>query len=292
MPSLDWSFVQSFAAVAEHGSLSAAARALGSSQPTLSRHIANLEEVIGTRLFDRGRGGMALTQAGHDLVAHATQMADAAARFELSRDGHDVDVHGTVRITASQIVACYLLPQVLPALRQAHPGIAIEVVASDLSENLLRREADIALRMYRPTQLDVISKHIGDTAIGAYAAHDYIARRGMPETVQDFAGHDLIGYDRSTLIIDGMRAAGLDVTRDSFAFRCDDQVVCWNMTLAGCGIGFGQFLMGDPDPRVKRVSGNAPVASLPIWLTAHAELRSSARVRRVYDWLAENLIQT
>lgn len=290
MPPLDWSFVQSFAAVAEHGSLSAAARAQGSSQPTLSRHIASLEEALGSRLFDRGRGGMALTQAGRDLVEHATQMADAAARFAVARDGRNFDLSGTVRITASQIVATYLLPPVLAGLRQAYPDIAVEVVASDTTENLLRREADIALRMYRPTQLDVISKHIGDTAVGAYAAHSYVARRGAPATIQDFMDHDLIGYDRSTLIIDGMRAAGLKVTPADFAFRCDDQVVCWNMTLAGCGVGFGQFSMGDADARVQRVSGDAPVASLPIWLTAHSELRTSARVRRVYDWLGAHMI--
>ena len=287
---LDWSYVQSFAAVAEHGSLSAAARALNSSQPTLSRHISALESTIGTRLFERSRSGMDLTSAGLDLMQHAAQMADAAARFSVVSDGQSVDPAGTVRITASQIVATYMLPEVLTKLRQAHPQITIEVVASDTTENLLRREADIALRMYRPTQLDVISKHIGDLHIAAYAAHGYIARRGLPSGIDDFHAHDVIGYDRSPLIIDGMRAAGLEVTPAFFAFRCDDQVVCWQMVLAGCGIGFGQFGMGDTDPRVRRVSGDHPVASLPVWLTAHPELRTHARVRRVFDWLAQHLM--
>lgn len=290
MPQIDWSSVQSFTAVAEHGSLSAAARALDSSQPTLSRHISALEAQIGARLFERSRGGMDLTQAGLDLMEHATQMADAAARFSVVSEGQSVDLGGTVRITASQIVATYLLPNVLAKLRQAHPEITIELVASDTSENLLRREADIALRMYRPKQLDVISKHIGDLDIGAYASHDYIVRRGMPGEIEDYHNHDVIGYDRSPLIIDGMRAAGLKVTPAFFAFRCDDQVVCWQMVLAGYGIGFGQFGMGDADPRVQRLTGDEPVASLPIWLTAHSELRTNAKVRRVFDWLAQHIL--
>lgn len=290
MPQIDWSSVQSFTAVAEHGSLSAAARALDSSQPTLSRHISALEAQIGARLFERSRGGMDLTQAGLDLMEHATQMADAAARFSVVSEGQSVDLGGTVRITASQIVATYLLPNVLAKLRQAHPEITIELVASDTSENLLRREADIALRMYRPKQLDVISKHIGDLDIGAYASHDYIVRRGMPGEIEDYHNHDVIGYDRSPLIIDGMQAAGLEVTPAFFAFRCDDQVVCWQMVLAGCGIGFGQFGMGDADSRVQRLTGDEPVASLPIWLTAHSELRTNAKVRRVFDWLAQHIL--
>lgn len=290
MPQIDWSSVQSFTAVAEHGSLSAAARALDSSQPTLSRHISALEAQIGARLFERSRGGMDLTQAGLDLMEHAIQMADAAARFSVVSEGQSVDLGGTVRITASQIVATYLLPNVLAKLRQAHPEITIELVASDTSENLLRREADIALRMYRPKQLDVISKHIGDLDIGAYASHDYIMRRGMPGEIEDYHNHDVIGYDRSPLIIDGMRAAGLEVTPAFFAFRCDDQVVCWQMVLAGCGIGFGQFGMGDADSRVQRLTGDEPVASLPIWLTAHSELRTNAKVRRVFDWLAQHIL--
>ena len=236
---LDWSYVQSFTAVAEHGSLSAAARMLNSSQPTLSRHISALENRIGTRLFERSRSGMELTQAGLDLMEHAAHMADAAARLSIAGEGQAVETGGTVRITASQIVASYLLPPVLARLRQAHPEIQIEVVASDTSENLLRREADIALRMYRPTQLDVITKHIADLQIGAYAAHDYIARRGLPDGLEHILDHDLIGYDRNPQIIDGMRAAGFDVSPEDFAFRCDDQVVCWQMVLAGCGVGVG-----------------------------------------------------
>lgn len=287
MTQQDWSFIQSFSAVAEHGSLSAAARALESSQPTLSRHIATLETNLGTRLFDRSRGGMTLTAEGSELMAHAAEMADAAARF--STIGAQSDLGGTVRITASRVVATYMLPPVICALRVEHPDIQIEIVASDTTENLLRREADIALRMYRPTQNDVITRHLCDMPIGAYAAHSYLARRGHPQSIEDVLGHDVVGYDRSTSIIDGFRVMGYEIGRDFFSFRSDDQVLCWEMVRAGCGIGFMQRAIGDQDSRVVRVSGDTALTHLPMWLTAHPDLRSTPRVRRVFDGLATHL---
>ncbi|WP_299769281.1 LysR family transcriptional regulator [uncultured Tateyamaria sp.] len=285
----DWSQIQSFAAVAEHGSLSAAARAQNSSQPTLSRHIAQLEATLGTRLFDRSSGGMVLTDEGTDLLAHATTMADAASRFGTDRDGHGKEIAGTVRLTASHVVASFILPPILCELHATYPGIEIEVIASDTTENLLRREADIALRMYRPTQPDVIAKHIADLPLGAYAAPSYIKKHGAPETLDDLMHHSIIGYDRSPLIIDGFAQRGFTVTRDFFAFRSDDQVLCWHMVVAGYGIGFGQRRVGDADPRVVRVSKDMDVGSMPLWLTAHPDLRRIPRVRRVYDWLARVL---
>ncbi|MBV7408861.1 MULTISPECIES: LysR family transcriptional regulator [Roseobacteraceae] len=285
----DWSQIQSFAAVAEHGSLSAAARAQGSSQPTLSRHIAQLEATLGTRLFDRSRGGMILTDEGTDLLAHATAMADAAARFDTTRDGHGTDIAGTVRLTASHVVANFILPPILSDLHTTYPGIEIEVVASDTTENLLRREADIALRMYRPTQPDVIARHITDLPLGAYAAPAYIERHGAPDTLQDLHHHSLVGYDRSTLIIEAFAQRGLKVGRDFFAFRSDDQVLCWHMVIAGYGIGFAPRRVGDADSRVIRVSRDEDAGTMPLWLTAHPDVRRIPRVRRVYDWLARHL---
>lgn len=285
MPHFDWSHLQSFVAVAEHGSLSAAARAQGKSQPTLSRHIANLERLIGARLFERGKSGVVLTEMGGDLLQHASQMADAAARLELRSEGGHQDLAGTVRITASRIVATYLLPSALTDLHLRYPKIEIEVVASDDTNNLLRREADIALRMYRPTQGDVISQHIGDLMLAAYAAPEYLARKGRLVHLDDIIGHDVIGYDRSTLIIDGLHRFGFDVGRSFFKFRSDDQVMCWQMVRAGFGIGFNQVGIGDADPLVERVFKDRTVGHLPVWLTAHPELRQSPRIRKVYDHL-------
>ncbi len=285
----DWSLLEAFVAVAEAGSLSAAARARSTSQPTLSRHLAALEAKLGQRLMQRGRDGVTLTPAGLKLFDEARKMADAAARISmLAENGHDA-LSGTVRITASCVVASLLLPAMLTGLRQQEPGLAIEVVASDETSNLLRREADIAIRMYRPTQPDVITRKVAEYATGIFAAPSYLAQWGLPRTPEDMLDHDVIGYDRSMLVIDGLEAAGVKVERDFFAFRSDDQVVCWQMVVAGYGIGFMSRPVGRAEPRVVEIETTAPMPSLPVWLTAHGELRSQPRVRRVYDWLAQEL---
>lgn len=289
MNRLDWSTLQSFVIVAEHGSLSAAARASGSSQPTLSRHIASLETTLGARLFERSKAGVTLTEDGSALMEQAAKMADAAAQMSLLSGGIVDDMAGTVRITASQVVATYLLPEVICAMHLKYPAIETEVVASDDTNNLLRREADIALRMYRPTQPDVVSKHIGNLDLAAYASKSYVARRGLPDGVDDLLNHDMIGYDRSTLMIDGMATQGLDVGRSFFKFRSDDQVVCWEMARAGFGISFNQTTIAERDDTMVRVSGDEPVGRLPVWLTAHGDVRQTPRIRKVYDYLAKAL---
>jgi len=289
LPQLDWSHLQSFVAVAEHGSLSAAARATGGSQPTLSRHIALLETALGARLFDRTKAGVSLTEKGGDVLAHAKAMADAAGRLSVLQGGQGEPMDGTVRITASQVVATHLLPDILTTIHTTYPTVVIEVVASDDTNNLLRREADIALRMYRPTQGDVISQLVGYLEVAAYAAPSYLARNGPLNEAADILTHDVIGYDRSTLIIDGLKAFGITVGRDFFKFRSDDQVVCWQMVRAGYGIGFNQKIIGDADDKVCRLFDGGAVASMPLWLTAHPELRTTPRVRRIYDALRESL---
>ncbi len=286
---IDWTLLQSFTAVAEHGSLSAAARATAGSQPTMSRHIRQLEEQVGVRLFDRTGGGVSLTEAGQTLAAHARIMADAAARISLTSQSQTETLTGTVCITASEIVATHLLPDILTALHRAEPDIDIELVASDTTSNLLRREADIAIRMYRPTQLDVITKHIGDLTLGAYAAPSYIDRHGMPETPGDMIKHVMVGYDRSELILEGFRQAGVKVNRDFFKFRCDNQVVCWRMVVAGFGIGFNQTAIGDVEPAVNRITAAGDVGTMAIWLTSHGELKDNRRIRRVFDFLEDGL---
>jgi len=286
---LDWTHLQSFIAIAENQSLSAAARSLGGSQPTMGRHIAALEKSLNVRLFDRTASGLDLTPTGLELLEYARQMAGAADRFSLAAAGSSQAVAGAIRITASEIVATYILPEILTRLHQQEPEIAIEVVASDRAENLLQREADIAVRMYRPTQADVFTRKIVDLKLGMYASHAYLENHGPTETLEDFAGHDFIGYDRNDTLIHGFKAAGLEVDRDFFPFRCDNQVVCWRMVIAGFGIGFNQRCIGDTESGVKRVFELTPLPSLPVWLAAHAELKTSRRVRIVFDFLSHEL---
>lgn len=289
MQAADWNLVHSFLLVATHGSLSAAARQSGRSQPTLSRHIRELEEQLGISLFDRTAHGLTLSPTGADLADHARNMAQSADALLLAAHGRSEALAGTVRITASTNVARFTLPPILADLMREEPEIQIEVVASDSSENLLLREADIALRMYRPDQADVITRHVGSFEIGAYAAPAYLARRGEPQTVEELLTHELVGYDRQLMSINGFRRAGFAVTRNSFRFRCDDEDVQWRMVVSGFGIGFTPRHLGDRESRVKRILSGVRLRRLPLWLTAHAELKTSRRVRRVYDFLAERL---
>jgi DNA-binding transcriptional LysR family regulator len=285
----DWSLMQSFAAVVDAGSLSAAARKTGGSQPTMSRHIIALEQSLGVRLFDRTGGGLVLTATGVTLYEDAKIMALAASRIAMSAAGQSEAIAGTIRISASETMATWVLPDLLARFHSLEPDIDIELVSSDQTDNLLMREADIAVRMFQPEQAELIAKKVGAIKLGMFASKDYLARRGTPISFEDFANHSVISGDISTEILDGFRSAGIPATRDYFAFRCDSRIVQWQMVLAGFGIGFIQSDIGKRQPDIVQLFPAAPLGELPIWLTSHAELRTSRRVRRVFDFLADEL---
>jgi DNA-binding transcriptional LysR family regulator len=287
--SLDWSLLRNFLAVAETGSLSAAARALGTSQPTLGRHIRALEEQVGAELFTRQARGLALTATGQALLPAAQRMRDAAAEIARTGAARAGQLEGTVRVTASRVVAHYLLPQVLADLRRAEPAIRIDLVPSDESENLLYRAADIAVRMYRPTQLDLVARHLGDLEIGIFAARGYLDGRQRPESLDDLPALDLVGYDRNPLIVETMRAMGYPATRDWFALRCDDQAAYWALVRAGGGVGFMPRAVGAADAAVEELLSGAGLPRLPMWLAAPEAMRRSPRIARVWEALASGL---
>ncbi len=285
----DWSLLQSFLRIARAGSLSAAARAHGGSQPTLGRHLRALEAALGQPLFDRVPTGQRLTELGVQLLAHAQQMETAAAKLELVAAGADARLEGTVRITASRVVAQYHLPKVLADLRVQEPGIQIDLIASDLPDNLLFREADIALRMFRPESGDLTAQRIADLSLGLYAARSYLDRVGRPDTPKDLMALDFVGYDQSDIILRLMAENGFQVTRDFFALRCDDQIVNWALVCAGCGVGGFQSAIADHDPRVERIAPFIQLPRLPVWLVVPQALRHVPRVARVRQALASCL---
>lgn len=285
----DWTLMRSFLAVAEAGSLSGAARALGLSQPTLGRHVEALEAALAVTLFTREAKGLALTEAGAALLPPARAMQAAAADLALRAAGRSEAMTGAVRITASRVIAAHLLPPILAALRTEEPGISIDLVASDRTDNLLFREADIAVRMYRPTQLDIIARHIADLPIGLYAAPAYLNQRGRPQTLADLTSQDIIGFDRNARLLEQLLALGLQRRREDFPVRCDDQLVYIDLVRAGCGIGGLLRLVGDRDPGLERLTDLVALPSLPMWLAAPAALRLSPRLRRVFDFLADGL---
>ncbi|MEY8880751.1 LysR family transcriptional regulator [Donghicola sp. XS_ASV15] len=287
---LDWTLLKVFACVARTGSLSGAARALGSSQPTVGRQVHALEKALGVELFFRQPRGLAITQAGRTLLPHAIKMAEAAAQMRLAAAGADPGLSGTVRITASVAISHYVLPAALAELRETAPLLHVDLVPSDRTENLLFREADVALRMYRPKQLDMITRHLGDLPIGIFAAQSYLARKGRPTHLSDLKHHDLIGYDRSDLLLRGMRALGVEATRDSFVLRTDNQSVYWEMVRAGCGIGFGQVSLVREEDQLERLLPEVQTPGLPVWLTAPEVLRHTPRVDCVWQALERAML--
>lgn len=289
LAALDWSLVQSFVAVVEEGSLSAAARALGLTQPTIGRQIGLMEAQLGLSLFRRRPRGMEPTEAARQILPSAQAMRDAARDLALAAVGSAQAPGGTVRITASVFASHHILPPILARLRAEAPEIALDLVPSDTTENLLFREADIAVRMYRPTQLDVVTRRIGTLALGLFAAKDYLDRVGRPASPDDVLALDFVGYDRGEDIIRGFRAAGVEVGREFFATRCDHQSTYWELVRAGCGAGFGQVGVARLDPDLEELVLGVPIPELEVWLTAPEAIRHSPPVARVWAVLADAL---
>jgi DNA-binding transcriptional LysR family regulator len=282
----DWSLVRSFLAALDHGSLLGAARALGSTQPTLGRHIAELEAQLGAVLFERTGRGLLPTETALRLADSARAMEDGANQLARSVSGAQAGVSGTVRITASQPVACFVLPGVLAQMRVALPEVQVELVASNEVSNLLRREADIALRMVQPEQSTLVVKRIARITLGTYAHRDYLRRRGVPRQVADLASHELVGTDKDEAILRGFAAWGFPVAREAFAFRTDDLIAYWEAVRAGLGIGFLADYLARTDSQLVPILPAIKIPPLPIWLTVHREIRTSRRIRAVYDFLA------
>jgi len=286
----DWSLWRSFAAVIEHGSLSAAARALELSQPTLGRHIEALESSLGTTLFERTLSGFKPTAAALRIYAPVEAARNAFAQATMIAEGGQAEINGTVRITASAIVSHYVLPTLLVPIRARYPDIAIEIVPTDSAENLLLREADIAIRMFRPTQLELITRRLGEIPILPTAHRDYLECRGTPKSYADLPEHDLIGFDRSDLIITTARSFGVTLGRDDFCLRTDSQTLGWELIRAGLGIGFAQSFLIRNTPGMVALDLGETIQPLEIWLTTHKELFTSQRIRAIYDALAEAMM--
>ncbi len=282
----DWRLVPSFIAVLDSGSLLGASRTLKATQPTIGRHIEELESQLGVVLFERTGRGLLPTPTALQLAESARAMESGAHQFARSASGGESAISGTVRISASTPVACYLLPPIFTQMRQALPDVQVELVSTNEVSNLLRREADIALRMVQPRQASLVVKRIARIPIGPFAHRDYLRRRGTPKTPLDLVNHELIGGDRDDAIIRGFAAFGQKMTKESFAFRCDDMIAYWQAVRAGLGIGFVAGYVAAADKNVVPVLPMLKIPDMPIWLTVHREIRTNARIRAVYDFLS------
>ncbi|MBS0472605.1 MAG: LysR family transcriptional regulator [Proteobacteria bacterium] len=284
-----WETYRTFLAVMTEGSLSAAARKLLLTQPTAGRHIDELEEALGQKLFTRSQAGLIATQAARELLPHAQAMASAAQALVRTASGAEGEERGTVRLTASVFVGGEVLPEILTRFRGAHPGIAIELVLSDATQDLLRRDADIAVRMVQPKQDALVAKKIGTTALGLFARRDYLERYGTPQSLNDVAGHAIIGYDRETAFERGLKAMGLPLTREMFTLRVDNDQARANALRAGFGIGVCQIGVAKREPDLVHILPKAFRIELPLWLVMHKDLRNTRRMRILFDFLVDEL---
>jgi DNA-binding transcriptional LysR family regulator len=284
-----WDELRTFVEVSRDGSLSGAARRLGLTQPTVGRHIDALEAALELTLFTRSPRGLTPTPAALALEPHVEAMATAAAALGRAASGEAAADRGAVRVTASDVIGCEVLPPILAAFHAAHPGIAIELALSNRTADLARRDADIAVRMVRPTQSGLVARRIGASRIGLYAHRDYLARFGEPRSLADLASHCVIGFDRDNSSFRGAGDFARTLTRETFGFRCDNDLAQLAALRAGAGVGGCQENIARRTPELVAVLPSAFHYALEVWLVMHEHLKATRRVRLLFDHLAVGL---
>lgn len=285
--SFDWSAVRAFLATAEEGSFSAAARATGSTQPTIGRQVTALEEELGVVLFERVGRGLALTPTGLELVEHARGMGESALHLSRIAAGQSESLSGSVCISAGEVISNYLLPPMLGRIREQHPGIQLELLVTNQVSDLALREADIALRNFRPQDAELVTRKLSDHRGYLYATPEYLSSLGNPETLEELARGEFIAFDRSDVFRKGLAALGLHPEPSRFGWVTSNQLVQWALVTQGSGIGVMMAEVGDAEPRVVRVLPDLLAFPFSTWITSHREVKTSRRVRTVFDLLGE-----
>jgi DNA-binding transcriptional LysR family regulator len=288
---IGWEMYRSFLAVLNEGSLSGAARALGVAQPTVGRHIASLEKSLNLALFTRSQTGLMPTEAALALRSYAESMHSTAAALERAAASQGSGVRGTVRITASDVIGVEVLPPIIADLRDGYPELVVELVLTDRMQDLLRREADIAVRMARPRQELLVARRIGQIELGLYAHQRYLARHGTPKSMADVAHHALIGFDQPTLFVRGAGKSLSGWRREAFAMRTDNNLAQLALIRSGAGIGVCQAAIARRDDALVRLFPRQFSLPLDTWITMHEDLRNSPRCRITFDALVKGLQQ-
>ena len=284
---IGWELYRSFLGVLKEGSLSGAARQLGITQPTVGRHIAALETALGVVLFTRSPTGLLPTAVAHTLRDHAETMARTAAALERAASAQGDEVRGVVRVSASEVVGVEILPPILTQLRQQHPHLKVELILTNRLSDLLQLEADIAVRMVRPRQEQLLARRVGLIEVGLHARDDYLQQHGIPQHMQDLAAHSVIGFDQENAFIRSLAIKGFE--RSTFALSSDSDLAQLALIRAGAGIGGCQVQLAKRDPRLHRVLPEAFALKLDTWVTMHEDLRNSPRCRVMFDALVDGL---
>ncbi len=287
--SFDWNQVRAFLATIEEGSFSGAARALKTTQPTIGRQISELEAKLAVTLVERSVRGPTLTEAGRDLLDHVHVMGEAATLISMVATGKSQDVTGEVTVTATDLLSASVLPGLLGPVRDIAPGIRVRIVASADTQNLTKREADIAIRHVRPDQPDLIARHVGDFRASLYATSSYLDRAGRPTTPRDVAELDFVGNADPERLMAPLHNMGIPARAESFVMSSASGVVAWELMKSGYGVSMQPEVLGDAEPGVEKVLPDLPSLEFPIWLVTHRELQTSRRIRVVFDLLARGL---
>lgn len=285
----DWNQTRAFLITAKEGSFSAAASAMELSQPTVSRQVAALEEALHVVLFEKSGRGLVLTPTGKELLEHAHRMGEAAADFSLAASGNSTSLQGSVCISASELVAGYILPKLVLKLRLAYPEIRIEILASNDTSDLRRREADIAIRSFRPSQLDLIAKKLCTQYWGLYASTDFLAKHGALDSVTALENASFIGLDQSDSLIKHLATRNLHISESNIAVVAQNMLVAMELIKLGIGIGILPIDIGESQSDIGRVASGTVQFDVDNWLVTHSELRTNNRIRVVYDFLSSEL---
>ncbi|MBO9667790.1 MAG: LysR family transcriptional regulator [Bdellovibrio sp.] len=286
---LSWDLFKSYLAVVKEKTLSGAAKSLGIAQPTVGRHIDTLEQELKVSLFTRSQTGFIPTEAGLRLLPYAESIASNATALVREVSEYSDAIEGTVRVTASEVISVEVLPAIFSRLQSTHPGLKIEMVASNQAKNLLDREADIAVRMFKPTQQSLVIRKVGEIEFGWHAHKDYLKRQGVPKTEGELKDHSLIGFDQETDFVRSFKAKIGNIERSDLSLRTDNDLVQLAAIRSGFGIGVCQIKLAQRDSNLVRVLPKQIQPKLTTWVTMHENLKSTARYRAVFAELVKGL---
>ncbi|MCM8558358.1 LysR family transcriptional regulator [Sphingomicrobium sediminis] len=286
----DWNHAKAFMATAEHGSLSAAARALGLTQPTLGRQVRALEDELGAVLFERAGRGLILTPTGEELLTYVRAMAEAASDLNRVATGRAEAIEGDVRLSVTEVAGSFWLPPLLTRMRQELPGIRLELIVTNENSDLRRREADIAVRSARPADPALIAKRVSEETASLYASDDYLQRFGGRITRDRLHEVEMIGFADIPAYLEALRSLNVEVSEDQFGITVSDHAVMWELVRTGAGVGIMADRIAAREPGISKAFAGSRAFPFELWLVSHRELLTSRRVRTVYDWIATNLL--
>ncbi|MDX1341008.1 MAG: LysR family transcriptional regulator [Reinekea sp.] len=288
MNSFDWQWWQYFLTIAEQGSLSKAANSLAVSQPTLSRQLLAMENELGQTLFDRSTQGLRLTAFGSELLEECERMQQSAERLQRLAEGQAQTLSGRIRLSVNEVIALYYLPSILPEFMDRYPQLSVEIEVSNKASSLDKRDADVAIRMFPPTQLDLITRHLFDIPLGFYASQDYLDRHGVPRSAEDMFNHRLLGYDRDKQFENGGQALGWNIRNEEFMFRTDFMPMHLATAVSGGGIVGTHKALCERHGLIP-IDVGITLPALPIFLVCHRDVQHNKRIRVMMDFLAERL---